>query len=171
MYPDDKKVFQIEKRRAVELADVERVSIQMRQVETILLNKMKAERDENMTSINVLINYSYQELLTSMDKLKATEDQLERHKNETLKPLLNLMEITMQLSGIKVPFDGRILDGNEQVGIRTILSVTVNILDGGPIIGTLVRWSDKHWRPIEQGCWFFRINTVILGIKLSQNIL
>ncbi|KAI6172694.1 hypothetical protein M3Y98_01001800 [Aphelenchoides besseyi] len=107
-------VVELEKRKGVELKDVERVSVQMRHVETVLLNKLKAEREETMTPINVLINYTYRELLTLMDRQKATEDQLERHRNQTLKPLLNLMSLVMELSGIHIPFDGRILDGSHQ---------------------------------------------------------
>lgn len=52
------------------------MTVQMRQVETVLLNKLKSERDEAMTPINVLINYTYRELLTSMDRLKVTGDQV-----------------------------------------------------------------------------------------------
>ena len=48
----------------------------MRHVETVLLNKLKGERDETMTPINVLINYTYRELLTTMDRVKITEDQV-----------------------------------------------------------------------------------------------
>lgn len=52
----------------------------MRHVETVLLNKLKGEKEEAMTPINVLINYTYRELLTTMDRLKVTEEQV---KNTT----------------------------------------------------------------------------------------
>ncbi|KAI6240427.1 hypothetical protein M3Y99_00475000 [Aphelenchoides fujianensis] len=104
----------LEKRKTAESKEVERVSVQMRHVETILLNKLKAEREESMTPVNVLINYSYRELLTLMDRLKATEDHLRRHERETLRPLLNLMHLVMEINEIAVPFDGRILDASPQ---------------------------------------------------------
>ncbi|KAI6218406.1 hypothetical protein M3Y99_01712500 [Aphelenchoides fujianensis] len=104
----------LEKRKTAESKEVERVSVQMRHVETILLNKLKAEREESMTPVNVLINYSYRELLTLMDRLKPTGDHLARHERETLRPLLNLMHVVMEINEIAVPFDGRILDASPQ---------------------------------------------------------
>jgi hypothetical protein len=66
------------------MAEVERISVQMRHVETVLLNKLKAERDETMTPINVLINYTYRELLISMDRLRVTEEQVKRKSLEIM---------------------------------------------------------------------------------------
>jgi hypothetical protein len=66
------------------MAEVERISVQMRHVETVLLNKLKAERDETMTPINVLINYTYRELLTSMDRLRVTEEQVKQKSLEIM---------------------------------------------------------------------------------------
>jgi hypothetical protein len=122
----------------------------MRHVETVLLNKLKAEREETMTPINILINYTYRELLTSMDRLKVTEEQLERHGTETLKPLLNLMQLVMQLSGITVPFDGKILDGSEQTLAKRLApllggSATAEI-DGPELTRLLVSFCEQGGR-------------------------
>ncbi|CAD5211463.1 unnamed protein product [Bursaphelenchus xylophilus] len=108
------KQVELEKHRENERKEVQRVSIQMRHVETMLLNKLKAERDESMVSINVLVNYTYRELLTGMDRLKSAEKECENHRIQVLKPLLNLMKLVLEMSDIKLPFDGRILEGNDQ---------------------------------------------------------
>ncbi|CAD5207256.1 unnamed protein product [Bursaphelenchus okinawaensis] len=106
--------IELEKRREAERKEVDRVSIQMRHVETMLLNKLKVDRDESMASINVLVNYTYRELLTGLDQLKNTEKEVEAHRTFTLKPLLNLMKLVLGMSDINLPFDGWILDGNDQ---------------------------------------------------------
>lgn len=87
----------------------------MRHVETMLLNKLKAERDESMTPINVLVNYTYREMLTAMDLLRVKEAEVEKDAEQGFRSLLNLMNLCLALSGIQLPFDGRLLEGSGQV--------------------------------------------------------
>uniref|UniRef100_A0AC34RDC7 Uncharacterized protein n=1 Tax=Panagrolaimus sp. JU765 TaxID=591449 RepID=A0AC34RDC7_9BILA len=53
--------LEVEKRRELEEKTVKRLSVQMRHVEMILLQKLKSEHEPPATHINVLINHTYRE--------------------------------------------------------------------------------------------------------------
>uniref|UniRef100_A0A915ED19 Protein PTHB1 n=1 Tax=Ditylenchus dipsaci TaxID=166011 RepID=A0A915ED19_9BILA len=106
--------LQIEQKRDVADEHVKRLSIQMRQVESLLLNKLKSDREPFTSYTNALINYTYQELMTGLDGLMGLESQLEEKGTRCLRALLNLMKAVMELSGVHLPFDGRIMDGTDQ---------------------------------------------------------
>lgn len=86
----------------------------MRQVETLFLNKLKSDVT-TIPVMNTLALYTYNNITSSLDQLKIIEDDIKVHRENSLKSALNLMKICMELSGIVVPFDGQILDGNDQV--------------------------------------------------------
>lgn len=87
----------------------------MRQVETVLLTKLKSDREELMPHVNALVNYSYRELLLALDRLVVIESQMSQRGRHGLRSVLNLFSIIMNLVEIELPFDGRILDGSDQV--------------------------------------------------------
>ena len=101
--------------------EINRISVQMRHVETIFLSKLKTSDDEPLTHINVLMNYTYGELVAAFERLMDLSAQIDRNGSRPLRALINLAHATLQLSGIKLPFDGTVLDGTDQVFYRLIM--------------------------------------------------
>lgn len=87
----------------------------MRHVETVLLTKLKSDRHELASHVNALVNYSYRELLLALDRLILIESQLNEQGRRGLRNVLNLFYAIMGVVEIELPFDGRILDGTDQV--------------------------------------------------------
>lgn len=95
--------------------EVNRVSIQMRQTETLLLNKLKSDRENFDSHITQLINYTYRELMIGLDKLGDLNSKLKSEKCFGFRALLNLLSEILSIGDVSLPFDGRILDSTNQV--------------------------------------------------------
>lgn len=96
--------------------EISQLSIKLRHTETILLSKLKSDHEPFTTSVNTLINNTYQELMNSFDKLLQLDIQLNENKRVSLKSLLNLMECILNtIFSIDLPFNGEILNGTDQV--------------------------------------------------------
>ncbi|KAL7077385.1 hypothetical protein ACQ4LE_002882 [Meloidogyne hapla] len=94
---------------------------QIRQVETVFLSRLKSSQNENLMEnyermpIEALFEYTHKELIKILDQLNSLmQGQLSTKKRKSLGSLLNLMNSTLKLYGIQLPFDGRILEGNDQ---------------------------------------------------------
>nr|CAD2143253.1 unnamed protein product [Meloidogyne enterolobii] len=92
----------------------------MRQVETVFLSRLKASQNENIMEnhermpVESLVEYSHKELMKTLDQLNSiSQSQLNTKKRKSLGSLLNLMNSTLKLNGIQLPFDGRILEGSD----------------------------------------------------------
>lgn len=96
-----------------------RISIQMRQSETVFLSKMKVSESENENYDHThVVNYTYRELTEILDQLNVLQqNQLSTASNNrrSLRSLLNLLKCILQLNEMILPFDGRILDGTDQI--------------------------------------------------------
>ncbi|KAI1704609.1 protein pthb1 like protein [Ditylenchus destructor] len=108
------KHIQLEQKRDSVDEDVRRLSIQMRHVETVLLGKLRSDREPFTTGINALINYTYKEIMTGLDKLLEIDSHLNQAGRRPLRALINLMYAVLELADVCLPFDGRILDGTDQ---------------------------------------------------------
>lgn len=95
--------------------EVNRVSIQMRHTETLLLNKLKSDRENFDSHITQLINYTYRELMIALDILSDLNDKIKNEKRFSFRSLLNLLNEILFISNITLPFDGSILDASDQV--------------------------------------------------------
>lgn len=89
----------------------------MRHVEMVLLQKLKNEHEPPASHINVLVNYTYRELLIAFDRLQILDDKTSTQGQRILRGLLNLMNLLLELANVDLSFDGRILDGTYQVNI------------------------------------------------------
>nr|CAD2189261.1 unnamed protein product [Meloidogyne enterolobii] len=96
------------------------LATQMRQVETVFLSRLKASQNENIMEnyermpVESLVEYSHKELMKTLDQLNSiSQSQLNTKKRKSLGSLLNLMNSTLKLNGIQLPFDGRILEGSD----------------------------------------------------------
>ena len=110
--------FQAEKKREEEEINVRRLSIQMRHVEMVLLQKMKNEHEPPASHINVLVNHTYRELLLGFDRLQVLEDKTTGGGQKSLRCQLNLFKFLLDLADVNLPFDGQIIDGTFQVSFR-----------------------------------------------------
>lgn len=94
---------------------MKRLSIQMRHIEMILLQKLKSEHELPASHINVLINHTYRELLMGFDRLIALEEKTSSEGQQNLRSQMNLFHLLLKLADVELPFDGSILDGTFQV--------------------------------------------------------
>ncbi|KAH7727683.1 hypothetical protein AAVH_04727 [Aphelenchoides avenae] len=136
--------LETEKQREKESENVSRLSVQMRHVETVLLRKMKSERGESTSHVNALVNYTYRELLVALDRLSAIDAQMSPRGLQGLRSLLNLMRSILALSDVQLPFDGRILDANEQKISERL----------GPLLSSSSDAANTTWEPAEIGRLF-----------------
>uniref|UniRef100_A0A183BQH7 Bardet-Biedl syndrome 9 n=1 Tax=Globodera pallida TaxID=36090 RepID=A0A183BQH7_GLOPA len=95
--------------------DACRMSVQMRQVETVFLGDAKSGDGENqLANIRMLLSYTYDELIESLDKMAGLRQLLSHEGRRSVRSLLNLMAALFELNELNLPFDGRILDGTDQ---------------------------------------------------------
>uniref|UniRef100_A0A915N159 Uncharacterized protein n=1 Tax=Meloidogyne javanica TaxID=6303 RepID=A0A915N159_MELJA len=102
------------------------LATQIRQVETVFLSRLKASQNENIMEnhermpVESLVEYSHKELMKTLDQLNSiSQSQLNTKKRKSLGSLLNLMNSTLKLNGIQLPFDGRILEGSDLALIKS----------------------------------------------------
>lgn len=88
----------------------------MRHSETVLLSKLKSDREPFTSHVSALINYTYSEMMSALDELSQLEIQLNEKGRTSLKSILNLMQCILHTTvGVNLPFDGKILNGSDQV--------------------------------------------------------
>lgn len=102
------------KRQTIE-QKVNKLGIQMRHTETILLAQLKSDRETLKSHVSTFVNFTYRELLSGVDELIELDKELQMQRKGSFRALLNFMWLMLELSNVNLPFDGRILDGTDQV--------------------------------------------------------
>uniref|UniRef100_A0AC34FI07 PTHB1 N-terminal domain-containing protein n=1 Tax=Panagrolaimus sp. ES5 TaxID=591445 RepID=A0AC34FI07_9BILA len=123
--------LEAEKRFEIEEANVRRLTIQMRHVEMVLLQKLKSENETPPSHVNVLVNFTYRDLLMAFDRMQALEEKVAHSGKRSLRSQLNLFTLLLEMYEIELPFDGRILDGTfQKLGDRISFLLPTSILTG-----------------------------------------
>uniref|UniRef100_A0A7E4VZD8 Protein PTHB1 n=1 Tax=Panagrellus redivivus TaxID=6233 RepID=A0A7E4VZD8_PANRE len=104
----------VERKREIEEGKTQKLTIMMRHVEMVLLQKLKSEFDQPPQHVNFLVNHTYRELLMSLDRLIALDNRVNPEGSRSFRAQLNLFTLLLSLADVDLPFDGRILDGTYQ---------------------------------------------------------
>uniref|UniRef100_A0A0K0DSQ7 CPSF_A domain-containing protein n=1 Tax=Strongyloides stercoralis TaxID=6248 RepID=A0A0K0DSQ7_STRER len=92
---------------------LEKYTLQFRHSQMLFLSKLKSDREEIESHIQMYLEYCYKQLQTELDLLIQLEDEREELVKGLI-PLLNLFSILMKLNGIDLIFDGSVLESSNQ---------------------------------------------------------